>query len=69
MADINQENAPASCVTFTAETEKGRAWLGQLYHETSVVYALTNDNERAEAERLKQRAIADGLTVSALESN
>lgn len=49
------------CVTFAAETEDGCAWMGRRYQETTRAYALDNPIARAEAERFKKDAAADGL--------
>jgi len=69
MRDIFADVSVKGCVTFTAETERGRAWMGRWYHETTRTYATDNPIERAEAERFRKQAAADQIDVYDLMSN
>ena len=64
MADIRQELGPDSVVTFTGVTDRGKEWLKQHRHENAVRFDTTNLNEKTEADRLSNRAIGDGLSIS-----
>ena len=63
MADIRQKLEPDGCVTFTSESEKGRAWMLGKCKESNCTYALRGI-EKAEAERFLKQAQLDGLDVS-----
>jgi hypothetical protein len=56
-------------VTFTAETDHARDWMVREYHESTRRYAIRQPTERAEAERFKKAAGAEGLEVYGLLSN
>ena len=64
MADIHRRIEAGAHVTFTADTEKGIAWMGQHYNETAVRFSLAKLSERAWAERFVKRATDAHLTVS-----
>ena len=66
MGDIFEDLSVQGQATFTAETKRGRDWMGQRYHETTCGYAIANETERAEAERFKKEAAKDGIAVYGL---
>lgn len=55
-------------ITFTARSEQGRAWMVQTYHESTVRFAITNEVERQEANRFRNRVVEAGLTMPDLPS-
>jgi hypothetical protein len=64
MADIHQELGPDSVVPFTGVTDRGKEWLKDYHHDTTVRFDMSNQNEKAKASQLSNRAIGDGLTFS-----
>ena len=63
MADISQVVEDGVTI-FTGLTERGRDWMRQNYHETTVRFATTN--ELADANKFRYRAVGDGLLISPL---
>lgn len=63
MADISQKFEPAGCVTFTGESDAGKAWLLDKCKESKPVFAL-DGVEKAQAERVLNDARKAGLDVS-----
>ena len=63
MADISQKLEPKDCVTFTGESDRGKAWLLAKCKESKPVFVL-NGIEKRKVERLLKEAKQDGLEVS-----
>lgn len=63
MADISQKFEPEGCVTFTGESDAGKAWLLDKCKETKHVLAL-DGVEKSQAERILNDARKAGLKVS-----
>lgn len=65
MDDIRQELDRDGCINFVAESDRGRDWMVQTYHESAMRYS-DSTQERAEATQFLKRAKDVGLTVSVL---
>ena len=63
MADISQKLEPKGCVTFTGESDGGKAWMTAKHHTSTLTFSL-DGIEKAQAERFLTKARADGLEVS-----